>query len=184
MPLDYRNRAYLMQKDPKYVEAMDDVVNHIQNVMNQTNSSPTGRVNPPPTPGGLTMTSANGIFEAAIHDNTSPVTRGVNYFLEYSDTPAFTAPKTIDLGASRNWRGHLGNQTYYWRASSAYPTSPRSGHAYHGTQTQPVPVVGGGSIQGPAGLASNGSGTSMGASGSDGAFGNNPFRGTTRPVVS
>lgn len=185
MPLDYRNRSYIMNKDPKYVEALDDIINHVQNVMTQTNASPTGTVNAPPTPGGLTVSAANGIFEAAIQDNQSPVTRGVQYFLEHSDTPAFTAPKTISLGPSRNWSGALGNRTLYWRAHSAYPTSPRSGHVYHGgSSAQPLPVRGGGVVVGPTPLPSYGSGTSNGASGSDGAFGNNPFRGTSRPTNS
>lgn len=182
MSLSYRNRAFLLEKYPEIAEAFDDLTSQVQNTMTQTNSSPSGIQTPaPPAPSALTVTAANGIFDAKIDDNNSPVNRGINYFLEYSKSPAFTAPHTIDLGASRNHRTFLGNQTLYWRAHSSYPTSPRSEAAYHGTLTQPRAVIGGGTASGPDLLSSSGSGTSQGASGSDGGFGNQPFRGT-RPT--
>lgn len=184
MALPYRSRAYLLTKDPRLVEALDDITSHLEGVMNQTNTAPkNGTVLPPPAPSALTVSSNGGIFDAAIHDNNSPVVRGVNYFLEYSTTPAFSRPTQIDLGASRNWRGHLGNQNLYWRAYSSYPTSEKSGYAYHGGAAQPMVVQGGGTISGPNIQPSNGSGTSQGSSASDGGFGNNPFRGTSRPIT-
>lgn len=175
MPLSYRNRSSLMEKNPELVQALDDINVNLERTMNQTNSSPTGQTEAPPAPSSLVVNASQGIFDASITDH-NPVNRGINYFLEYSPNPGFTAPTTVDLGQSRNFRGHFGNQTLYWRAHSAYPTSPRSDHAYHGSQSSPVPVSGGGSIAGPALSASQGSGTTNGATGSDGAFGNQPYR--------
>lgn len=176
MPLSYRNRQALIEKNPELAEALDDLATHLERTMNQTNASVNGQSEPPPAPSALTVSAAHGIFDAAITDN-APVNRGINYFLEYSAQPSFTAPTSIDLGQSRNFRGSLGNQTLYWRAHSSYPTGPRSPHAYHGSESAPAAVQGGGVNSGPAISRSQGSGTSVGASGSDGAFGNNAFRG-------
>lgn len=175
MPLQFRNRAQIIEKYPELGEALDDLAGHIENTMTQTNASVNGQSNPPPAPSSLNVTAAQGIFDAAITDN-SPVNRGINYFLQYSQNPRFTAPTTIDLGQSRNYRAHLGNQTLYWRTHSSYPTGPISEHAYHGTEINPSPVLGGGSFTGPTPQTSQGSGTTVGASGSDGGFGNQPFR--------
>lgn len=176
----YRNRAYIQDKDSKISEAFDDVLSQISSIQRQTNSDPTGNTPPPPTPGSLTVTAAHGIFDAAIQDNTSPIKRGAQYFLQYSTTPSFDAPVTVSLGPSRNWRGSLGNQKLYWRAHSSYPTSAKSGHVYHGTSVQPTAVQGGGVLTGPQLQPSQGTGTSVGADGSDGGFGNQPSRGGTQ----
>lgn len=175
MPLDYRNRQAIMADHPEMGQALDDIITHIQSVMTQTNSSPEGQASPPTAPVALNVTAAHGVFDAAITDNAS-VNRGINYFLEYSKNPSFNAPTSIDLGQSRNHRTFLGNQTLYWRASSSYPTGPRSTHVYHGGNLTPMPVIGGGIITGPEPQGSQGSGTSFGASGSDGGFGNNQKR--------
>ena len=148
---------------------------NIQSVMTQTNSSPTGQTPAPPPPSSLTVTSAQGIFDAAIQDN-NPVNRGINYFLEYSQEPGFSAPTVVDLGASRNHRAYLGNKNLYWRAYSAYPTSERSSPVYHGSQATPIMVAGGGPNSGPNLLGSQGSGTTNGPTGSDGGFGAQPYR--------
>lgn len=181
MPLDYRNRQLLMNQNPQLAQALDDVIGHIQNVMAQTNSSPDGQAGPPPSPSQINVSAAHGIYDVAITDN-NPVNRGINYFLEYSTSPNFVAPHTIDLGQSRNFRANLGNQTLYWRAHSSYPTGPRSQPVYHGSPVNPTPVVGGGVYSGPTPQGSQGSGTSYGASGSDGAFGNQPYR-KARPTT-
>jgi hypothetical protein len=175
MALSYKNRQYILDKHPEIGEAFDDIVSQLQNVAGQSNANPNGVTDPPISPSSLKVTAAQGIFDAQIIDR-NPVQRGINYFLEYSDNPGFSSPHTIDLGQSRNHRVALGNNTLYWRAHSSYPTSARSAPVYHGSQASPVAVVGGGTSTGPSFLPSEGSGTSNGASGSDGAFGNNPRR--------
>jgi hypothetical protein len=175
MALSYKNRQMILEKFPEIAEALDELAGHTENIAGQVNASLTGTTNPPSSPAALTVTAAQGIFDARI-DDTTEVNRGIHYFLEYSKSPSFNKPTTIHLGASRNFRAHLGNQTLYWRAHSSYPTSPRSTHVYHGTSVKPIAVLGGGPITGPEPLPSAGSGTSNGASDSDGAFGNNPTR--------
>lgn len=143
--------------------------------LQQVTASAQGTTDPPGPIASLTVTAANGVFDFAIVDNSS-VLRGINYFVEYSTTP--NGPwKVIDLGASRNDRRFLDSGIYYFRAYSSYPTSARSNPVYFGTQAAPTAVNGGGAIAGPAGLASQGSGTSFGANGGDGGFGNEPARG-------
>lgn len=177
MALNLRNLQSIRLRDPELGEALDDVLKMMQNMATQANVSPTGTIQPPTPISALKVSAANGLFSAAITDN-GPVVRGANYFLEYSDTPSFNAPKVLDLGQSRNFEGFLGNRTLYWRAYHQYPASVRSSPVYHGTPTSPIAVPGGGIVSGPVSLPSQGSGTARGASGSDGGFGNNPSRGT------
>lgn len=175
MPINYRNRQMILDKYPELGQAFDDIVRVLENSMNQTNASPDGQAQPPTSPAALSVTAAHGIFDIALTDNAE-VNRGINYFVEYSKSPQFTAPHVIDLGQSRNHRASLGNQTLYWRAYSAYPTGPRSGAVYHGGQNQPTPVPGGGTATGPDLQPSQGSGTSYGPNAADGGFGNNARR--------
>jgi|ERR1700722_6591464 len=176
MPINYRNRQEIFNKSPELAQALDDICDQFSHVSDQVNASPNGVTNPPAAPNSLSVTAAQGIFDIKLIDN-NPVSRGINYFLQYSQNSSFNSPITIDIGQSRNHRVNLGNQTLYWRAHSSYPTSAISGHVYHGTSSNPIAVVGGGSSTGPALQSSSGSGTTVGASGSDGGFGNNPTRG-------
>jgi hypothetical protein len=182
MSIDYRNRAFIKSKYPEIFEALEDFGFFTENLANQTNSDPrSAAVAAPPAISKLTVTAAQGVHEIAIEDNTSPVVRGINYYAEYSPSKNFSQPTVIDLGSSRNYRKFLGNQTLFWRAYSSYPNSARSEPVYHGAPNNPFPVIGGGAITGPTLAPSNGSGTAQGADGSDGGFGNQPFRGKIRP---
>lgn len=171
-----RNLSEIRTRDPRLYEALSDIVDGIKNVAQQTNASPSQQTPAPLPVSSVMVTAANGIHDVAISD-VAPVYRGINYFLEYSLAPTFAAPTVLDLGASRNWRGMLGNQTLYWRAYSQYPTSPPSSPVYHGTATQPVAVSGGGTLAGPLPNPSTGSGTSSGEGGQ--GFGVQPYRSTT-----
>lgn len=173
--IDYRNRSMILAISPEVGEALDDLASHIESTMKQTNASTAGQAPAPGNIQSVTVTASQGIFDAAIVDN-SAISRGINYFLEYSLSPQFSSPVVVDLGASRNWRGYLGNQTLYWRGYSAYPTSPRSTPIVFSAHGQPVAVVGGGASTGPTPLPSQGSGTSSGSNAADGGFGNFPDR--------
>lgn len=182
--MDYRRRPHVMDKDPLLNEAFEDLVGRIENIRQQTNIATNGDTLPPPPVATINVIAAQGIFDVALSDNSSNISRGIHYFLEYSTSPFFTTPTVIHLGASRNWRGMLGNQLFYWRGYSSYPTSPRSEPVYFGTKTQPTGVLGGGTSAGPAPLGSNGSGTSLGAGAEDGGFGNQQYRGKKPPQLS
>lgn len=173
----YRNAPYIRTDDNMYADALDDLQGQINSISQQTTASAEGSTPAPPQVSNVSVVASGGIYDATITDN-NPVYRGVNYFLEYSLTPGFSQPHVIDLGASRTWRGFLGNQNLYWRGYSAYPTSPASPVTYFGTVANPTLVAGGGATAGPTPQPSTGSGTtpSNGRSGGQG-FGNNPTRG-------
>jgi hypothetical protein len=165
-----------MQDNPLLAEALESIATQVGHVADQTTATVGGTTAAPPAPTSLNVMAAGGIHDMVITDH-NPVQRQINYFVEYSDTPSFVAPRVIDLGQSRNHRTALGNQTLFFRAYSAYPTSTRSEAVYHGgSATNPVAVNGGGATTGPALQASQGSGTSDGANGGDGGFGNSPTR--------
>lgn len=175
--LQIANLELIRAKDPHVAEALDSIAAALGNVATQTTATMFGKTAAPTGPSNVNVTSSGGIFDIAITDN-SPVQRGINYFVEYSESPSFVKPIIIDLGQARNYRTFLGNKTLFFRAYSAYPTSARSPVVYHGgSASNPTAVVGGGATTGPALQASQGSGTTSGANGGDGGFGNNADRG-------
>lgn len=179
MPLSQKGIQYDGRNeisDPAIKRALDDIVSQVSAAFKQVNITPQGTTPAPPAISGLSVTSADGIFDAQIQDN-SPVKRGIEYFLEYSLTANFSQPVVISLGPARNWRRNLGNQTLFWRAYSQYPTSDPSPVVYFGSAIAPTAVVGGGAAAGPAPQPSTGSGTAPnnGLSGGQG-YGSQPSR--------
>lgn len=185
MPLQYRNRSLFASTNPDLMQALDDICSHVQGVMEQTNAAPVGSATiAPPQINKLTVTGSQGIFDAKIDDNNSPIVRGVNYFVDYADNPSFNNKRTVSLGPSRNWRGALGNRRLYFQAYSQHPNTPSSRPIPHSSDgTTPSVVEGGGLNTGPELQPSSGSGTSQGAQPSDGGFGQQPYRGPSRPVT-
>jgi hypothetical protein len=174
------NLEKIRQENPLLAEALESISLGVGAVADQTNAMIHGNTAAPAGPSSLTVTAAGGIFDGAIEDS-SPVTRGINYFVEISDNSSFVKPRVLDLGQSRNFRENLGNQTLYFRAYSSYPTSARSPAVYHGgSESNPTAVVGGGATTGPVLSPSQGSGTQDGANGGDGGFGNASSRGFLR----
>lgn len=144
----------------KVYEAFKAVQDQASSTEQQANLNPTGPPAPPPAINSLRMsTGPGGEMQAEITD-TSMVSRGVKYWLEHADNAQFNNPHHIDLGASRNWSGHLGNQTLYWRAYSSYEASGASPAVYHGSAVAPLPVTGG-----TAGVRSQSQGAGTGAPG-------------------
>jgi hypothetical protein len=167
----YKNRSFIRNKHPEIAEALDTISSMMDQIMLHTNTTTDGGIEPPPQISSLNVAAQDGIFDVSIADDVSPVTRGINYFIEYAADRNFSNPTVVDLGTSRNWRRMLGNQTLYFRAYSSYPTSSRS---------QPLhfqdAVIGGGRLYGPPLSKSSGSGTTLGSSSSDGGFGNQQRR--------
>lgn len=163
MAFSQKNANYLRRneiKDPALREALDDIASKIHAGLQQVNATPDGQTPTPPAISGINVLGADGIFDVQLQDNNN-VARGIRYFLEYSLTPNFQQPTVIDMGTTRNWRGHLGNQTFYWRGFSQYPTSKPSPPLHFGGILNPTPVTGGGNA-GPAPQPSTGSGTAPG----------------------
>lgn len=179
--MNYKNRDFIGAQGLfgiRIREALDDIAAKSAQGFQQVVVTPGGVTDPPPQISGVTVqvTKTAGLFDVAIQDNT-PVSRGINYFAEWSLTANFSKPVVIDMGASRNLSIFLGGQTVYWRAYSSYPTSAPSAPVYFGTAASPTAVVG--TVVGSATpLASTGSGTSpsSGTQGNSG-FGQNPARG-------
>src|SRR5260370_40910024 len=106
--------------ESRYVyEALTQIVNAVNSLGRATGVDPSGTIDPPAPIGSLSVTSADGIFDLAITDNSS-VHRGIFYFAESDVTPAFSRPRVHFLGSSRNLRVAVGNLTLYWRAYSQY----------------------------------------------------------------
>lgn len=99
---------------------------------------------PPAPPAGLQVSAARGVF--AVRLLPSPgAAAGIQYFLEVSATPEFTAETTTvyPLGNSTAVTLNLGNQTRYFRARARYPSSEWSPYCWLGTAAAPTPVSGG-----------------------------------------
>lgn len=178
----FKNDAYIRSLSSKefpdlgskLVEALNDLAQQIANGHQQGNFNGKGAPLPPPTVDGLTVKGQNGHFQIAISDNNR-IYRGVRYYVEHSDNPAFTNPHVIALGDSRNHSIFLGNVTRYWRAYSAYIGSGPSSPVYHGGSASPLAVQGGGTVGGPAFLQGESSGTGTTGTGLSGP-GRAPYR--------
>ena len=139
-------------------EAFDSVQRQSTTIERQVNGNAEGQPQSPPAINSVKVTGQNGHFNVAIED-AGQVNRGIRYYVEHDTDPSFSNPHVVHLGDSRNANLFLGNQQLYFRAYSAYGSSAPSAAAYHGSPTTPLAVRGGGSIGGPAKLASQGSGT-------------------------
>ena len=157
--------AQIKGDSPYVYEALTQIVNAVNSLGRATGVDPSGTIDPPAPIGSLSVTSADGIFDLAITDNSS-VNRGIFYFAESDVTPSFSQPRVHFLGSSRNLRLSLGNQTLYWRAYSQYLGSDPSQPVTFGTPASPV--SGGGTATGPAIQPSTGSGTAPGTAGGSG----------------
>jgi len=141
----------------KLYEALADIVKATANIESQTNTNAGGQAIPPPPIQGLQISARNGHFQIAIYDQGN-IYRGIRYYVEHADNPSFSNPQRICLQDARNHNLFLGNVTRYFRAYSAYSSSGPSNPVYFGGPI-PQPVIGGGSVQGPAFLADQGTGT-------------------------
>lgn len=153
-------------RDPETVligEALNQLVQSHNALAANIGADPNGVFPTPQAIGSLTVTAANGLFDAAIIDASvvgNPKQTNIEYFLEYSSDPNFINPPAIvvPMGASRNIAHlFLGSRTLYFRAYSQYLNSQPSAKVTFGIP--PTAVVGGGAIAGPTPNASQGSGS-------------------------
>ena len=157
--------AQIKGESPYVYEALTQIVNAVNSLGRATGVDPSGTIDPPAPIGSLSVTSADGIFDLAITDN-SAVNRGIFYFAESDVTPGFNRPRVYFLGSARNLRIMLGNQTLYWRAYSQYLGSDPSLPITFGNPA--TAVSGGGTAMGPQLQLSMGSGTAPGTAGGSG----------------
>lgn len=140
-------------------EAIQDLNGAVSNGLEQTNGNATGEPKPPSAPLGVQVTTRDGYMHVAINDQ-EPCYRGVKYWVEHADNPNFTnAVHTQASGTElRNHTEFIGNQTRYVQVYKSYASSGPTVPVVHGGAT-PIPVNGGGSIEGPRYLPSQGTGT-------------------------
>lgn len=153
------------QIDARLYESLKKIIAAINALGMRTGVDPHGTVATPTPPSSISVSAADGIFDIAIGDSSNPM-HGINYFLESAPNAAFLNPTVYDLGATRNARLQLGNQTLYWRAYSQYLGSNPSPPAVFGGKT-PAPVSGGGP-NGPSPNPPQGSGANSPGSGGGG----------------
>ncbi len=153
--------------DPRLYEALKKIIGAINALGMRTGVDPHGTIATPPAPASISVSAADGIFDIAVVDSSGPM-HGINYFVESATNPGFLSPTVYDLGATRNARIQLGNQTLYWRAYSQYLGSNPSPPVVYGGKT-PIAVTGGG-VTGPTPNPPQGSGANPPGSGG-GRFG-------------
>jgi hypothetical protein len=143
--------------DLLYAKQMDyrlwNILKHMANFLLPPEQPP-----PPPVTGINVQSLGNGNLDVTLVDSGA-VNRGVNYFVEHADNPNFINPRIEDFGTSRTKVFHIGSNSRYVRAYSAY-SNP---HSTANTPTNfggPAPtLVSAGGAATPVLQASTGSGT-------------------------
>ena len=131
---DYRDKI----KDQFVKGSLDHLASQIQAVATQGNFSQHGKPKAPSPPTSLQVGANNGLFAVTIvHPNAPPGTR---WHIQYSTTPNFTSPVTIDIGESNNFELYRPNSTIYFRAAAKYLASDRSPWTYFGSAASPTPA--------------------------------------------
>lgn len=127
-----------------YPSQMAETLRAIEDAINQHGTiagiDPTGSFPAPTAPTSLAVTQVAGGFDVAISD--SDPRRGLSYFVEFSATAGFEAPRTVPLGPTRNVYLPFGAATYYFRCYAQYMGSDRSPYTVLGGTT-PQSVTGG-----------------------------------------
>lgn len=171
-------------KDRETAAALRMVENAINHLAKNTGSSPLGEPTPPAPIQALNLKVSGETAHATITDS-SPISRNINYFLEYSNEPNFLAPHVEHFGTSRERVLNLPTnddtgvaQSYYFRAYSQYPGSKPSARVNYGGQLpSAVQMNPGGTLTAPTSLTllpSPGSGTAA-ANGEQGGQGFGKF---------
>lgn len=162
--------AYLGNALQRLADGINTVGNHIGVSSSET-------MPPPPTIQQLTVkTNGTGLVHAVISDN-NPISKNLNYFVEYDTDPAFGQPHVVHLGASRTMNpvqlpGNDDNglpQVFHFRGYSQYPGSKPGPPINFGGGGAPTPVSPGGT-QNLTLIPSTGSGTAQ-ATGQQGGSG-------------
>ena|SRR5579862_6411723 len=166
MALKIPNLDKLTQDNPLLGEALQSLMNGIEQTGTKLSVNPQGNTNPPAAPTGISVTAnASGIHRVSISDN-SPRTRNVHYFVEHSTDRHFSASsvQVEHLGPvrQRSLAQSMGTTPVYYRAYAQYLDGPRSDYVYFGSSTNPTGVQDGATTVGPAFHASTGSGTASG----------------------
>lgn len=173
--------AQIRNENPVLGNWMRRVSSALNRLALNTGTSPVGQIAAPPTIGGLTVKASNGIVHVTVQD-ANEIHNSVEYFVEHTTDPTFSAPHVAHLKSSRGTFLNLpakddsGNaQSWYFRAYSQYPGSQPSAPVYFGGLSPTAVNVGGSTQLTP--LQSPGSGTAS-PDGTQGGWGRGktPYR--------
>lgn len=157
-----RSLGYIKQTNNRVGEAIDDLLKGHNNVAAQLATNPNGGDVVPAQVSQLQVQHiGSGAIDLAITD-PSPISRAINYYVEYSQSASFSNSYTHVMGPSRNSHSLvLPNGIWYFQARSQYPAGgPASGPVAAKTS---VAVTGSSSA---TLFPSQGSGTGGGGAGS------------------
>jgi hypothetical protein len=144
--LDITTLGHLAIDDPvlyDWLGAIAGAFNRLQQQVGIDAQGPASLPTPNP-PGSVRVTSSLGTFNIAL--GASPgAAPGVQYFLEVSTDPNFSAAATTvyPLGSTLSLSLTLGNVVRYFRARCKYPSSSFSNYVYAGTAANPTAASGG-----------------------------------------
>lgn len=178
--------AHILNTDVRQGMLLQRIITAINNSSQAAGVAPVGQVSAPTPPDGIQVAAAGEMVHVSLTHN-APVNRGVEYFTEISNNPAFNQPVVYHHGTSRTpppfplpSKTTAGaTQNYYLRSYSQYRGGPPSTPVVFGGASNPTPVTLGGSTQLTL-LPSSGSGTAP-ANGQSAAQGFG--KQSTRPAV-
>lgn len=105
----------------RIAEAVDDLLTGHNNLAHQLSTDPNGKEVIPPNIAGLQVQHlGNGNIDVAITDN-APISRAIEYHVEYSTDPSMASPRGRSLGSWRTGEFSLPNGQWYFHAYSQYP---------------------------------------------------------------
>lgn len=139
MALTQKGAGYINRfavKEGPIKDALDDLANQIRAATIQGNFSSSGTVSPPTSPTAVAVTTtAAGLKTVQITDANAE--KGVLYRLQYSTSPNFTDPVSVDLGEVPQYQVSLPGQSFYWKVAKKFPASDLSPWVYFGSSVAP-----------------------------------------------
>lgn len=168
--------AKLYAKDAEQASFMQKIINAVNTVAKNAAVGPIAEVPPPPPIDNINIKTAGEFMHVTLNHNR-PVNKGINYFVEVANEPAFKAPIVHQIGASRaappiqlpTLDDDGNTQPYYVRAYAQYPGSKPSKVNTFGGALTASPITMGGTTKMTL-LPSTGSGTAS-PTGQQGASG-------------
>lgn len=160
-----RYLAKLYNTDSIQATFQQKIINAINKIGTTIGVNPVGNVQPPPPIDNINVTTSGELVHVTLNHN-KPINKGINYFLEISNNPNFTAPLVQHLGTSRSpapfmlptKTGAGDTQKYYMRAYPQYQGSDPGEPTVFGGKLNPASITLSGSTEMDL-LPSTGSGT-------------------------
>jgi len=147
--LDIGQWAPAIRAIPGVGQKMYEALQYLVDGVNQAhaNAAVSTTVLPaPPRPDAITVNTCPAGFAYFGIKHNGNIQRGISYFVEHADNPAFTNAHTVELGPSRNGVPlYIGNSTRYFRTYAGYPGSNTMSEKTNFGGETPKAVVGQGS---------------------------------------